>query len=286
MTSDDLDPARRADVLDRLERYYDAVPRTAARAEDFGSLTLFVRDGPGWPYYARPTLGRAETVSADDVRRVRARQREAGVPESFEWVAETTPGLRVAVEGAGLVVREHPLMVLAAESPDPGPEPVTRERADGVVVRTLGPDDPALPGALAVPHLAFAAPGTGVGNAGVAELAALVREQAGDGSLEQSAARLRAGLTRVVAALADGAALCAGQHQPVGRVSEIVGVGTLPSARRRGLGGAVTAALVADARSLGVDTVFLSAGDEDVARIYAGLGFRQVATALIAEPPE
>lgn len=84
----------------------------------------------------------------------------------------------------------------------------------------------------------------------------------------------------------DGTALCAGQHQPVGKVSEIVGVGTLPSARRRGLGLAVTAALVADARSRGVETLFLSAGDDDVARIYARLGFRLVATALIAEPAE
>ncbi|GAA2346313.1 hypothetical protein Scani_37560 [Streptomyces caniferus] len=46
----------------------------------------------------------------------------------------------------------------------------------------------------------------------------------------------------------------------------------------------MTAALVADARSRGVETVLLSAGDEDVARLYARLGFRSVATALIAEP--
>ncbi|WJY43072.1 GNAT family N-acetyltransferase [Streptomyces sp. P9-2B-2] len=56
--------------------------------------------------------------------------------------------------------------------------------------------------------------------------------------------------------------MCAGRHQPVGAVNEIVGVGTLPTARRRGLGLAVTAALVADARSRGVEPVFLSAGDE------------------------
>jgi ribosomal protein S18 acetylase RimI-like enzyme len=84
----------------------------------------------------------------------------------------------------------------------------------------------------------------------------------------------------------DGTALCAGQHQPVGAVTEIVGVGTLPSARRRGLGRAVTAALVADARSRDIRTIFLSAGDDDVARLYARLGFRTVATALIAEPAE
>ncbi|WP_394816301.1 hypothetical protein [Streptomyces mooreae] len=41
---------------------------------------------------------------------------------------------------------------------------------------------------------------------------------------------------------------------------------------------------MADARSWGVEPLFLSAGDDDVARIYARLGFRSVATAMIAEP--
>ncbi|WP_443050588.1 hypothetical protein [Streptomyces sp. H27-D2] len=43
---------------------------------------------------------------------------------------------------------------------------------------------------------------------------------------------------------------------------------------------------MADARSRGVRTLFLSAGDDDVARIYAGLGFRRIATALVAEAAE
>lgn len=120
----------------------------------------------------------------------------------------------------------------------------------------------------------------------MAELSEAVRSRADDGSVERAVARILAGLTSVAAAVENGKALCAGQHQPVGPVSEIVGVGTLPTARRRGLALAVTAALIADARSRGVETVFLSAGDDDVARIYARLGFRRVATALIAEPVE
>ncbi|MFF5704333.1 GNAT family N-acetyltransferase [Streptomyces sp. NPDC012794] len=78
--------------------------------------------------------------------------------------------------------------------------------------------------------------------------------------------------------------LCSGQYNPVGDVAEIVGVGTLPAARRQGLALGVTAALVVAARARGARTVFLSAGDEDVARIYARAGFRRVGTALIAEP--
>ncbi|GLF99180.1 GNAT family N-acetyltransferase [Streptomyces yaizuensis] len=274
----------RAAVLAELERYCDAVPRSGARAEDFGPLTLFVRDGgAGGPYYARPALDATGVVTADAVARVRARQRELGVPERFEWVAETTPALRAAVAGTGLAVQEYPLMVL-----DPAaPVPAVPERADGVSVRIVAPGDPVLPSALAVPSLAFADPGTATGPAGRAEIDAEIRHQGADGAVARTEGRMRAGLTRVAAAVdTDGVALCAGQHQPAVGVSEIVGVGTLPSARRRGLGLAVTAALAADARATGVRTVFLSAADDDVARLYARLGFRHVGTVLIGEPPE
>ncbi|MEV7278168.1 GNAT family N-acetyltransferase [Streptomyces sp. NPDC093111] len=249
-------------MLKRLETYYDAVPRSAARAEEFGPLTLFVRDGAGWPYYARPALGHEGAVSVAAVEAVRARQRELGAPEAFEWVAETTPGLRAAVEASGLVVHEHPLMVLAEGAGTPGALP------EGVTVRMVGVGDPALEAAVAAPYAAFGATPT-------------------PGAAGQVRDRIAAGLTRLAAAFdASGTALAAGQHQTVGTVSEVVGVGTRPEARRRGLGLAVTAALVADARAAGVTTVFLSATDATVARMYARLGFRTVATALIAEPAE
>ncbi|MFF5976818.1 GNAT family N-acetyltransferase [Streptomyces sp. NPDC012769] len=249
-------------MLKRLEAYYDAVPRSAARAEDFGALTLFVREGEGWPYYARPALGHTGAVAVEAVEKVRARQRELGVPEAFEWVAETTPGLRAAVEASGLVVHEHPLMVLtetAEELPAP-PKDVT--------VRMVGAGDPAFESAVAAPYAAFGA-------------------TPAPGAAAQVAARIEAGLTRLAAALdPTGTALAAGQHQPVGPVTEVVGVGTRPGSRRRGLGLAVTATLVTDARTRGAETVFLTATDETVARLYARLGFRTVATALIAEQAE
>ncbi|MFC5667768.1 GNAT family N-acetyltransferase [Kitasatospora misakiensis] len=271
-----------------IERYYDAVPRTAARVEDFGPLSLFVREGTGWPYYARPALGHeGPAVTAEDVRRVLARQRELGLPEAFEWVAEHDPLLRAAVEEAGLTVHAHPLLVLGPQDEqDEQGEQQSTDGPDGVSVRVLAADDPALAEALAVPHLAFGEPGTGVGNAGPAELAVRTEALRADGTAERLAERITAGQTVVAAAFGDGTALCAGQHNPVGEVTEVAGVGTLPSARRRGLGQAVTAALVAHARANGVRTVFLSAADEDVARIYRRAGFRPFATALIAEPAD
>ncbi|MFI1813943.1 GNAT family N-acetyltransferase [Streptomyces sp. NPDC020422] len=247
-------------MLNRLEAYDDAVPRSAARAEEFGPLTLFVREGEGWPYYARPALGHTGEVTVAAVQAVRARQRELGAPEAFEWVAETTPGLRAAVEASGLVVHEHPLMVLTQDAEE---LPVLPE---GYGVRMVGDRDPDLDGAVAASYAAFGATPT-------------------PGAAEQVGARIAAGLTRLAAAFGpDGTALSAGQHQPVGPVSEVVGVGTRPEARRRGLGLAVTAALVADARAHGVETVFLTATDDTVAHLYARLGFRTVGTALIAEP--
>nr|WP_240929743.1 GNAT family N-acetyltransferase [Streptomyces coryli] len=60
----------------------------------------------------------------------------------------------------------------------------------------------------------------------------------------------------------------------------------MPSARRRGLGAAVTVALVEHARECGVRTVFLAYAQDAVARIYARLGFRAAgATLLIANQP-
>ncbi|MFF2779862.1 GNAT family N-acetyltransferase [Streptomyces sp. NPDC058052] len=249
-------------VLNRIESYYDAVPRSSARAEDFGPLTFFVREGAdGWPFYARPTPGHPDDATVEDVERVRARQRELGLPEAFEWVAETTPGLRAAVEASGIVVHEHPLMVLDGA-------PLAVSAPEGARVRTLAAGDPDLAAAVAAPYAAFGA-------------------TPGPGDVRRVAARITEGLTVLAAAFdaASGEALAGGQVQPVGDVAEVVGVGTRPEARRRGLALAVTAALVADARARGTGLVFLTASDADVERLYARLGFRTVATALIGEAP-
>ncbi|GAA3241801.1 GNAT family N-acetyltransferase [Streptomyces lavendulae] len=263
-------------ILAALERYYDTVPRVGgARGEDFGPLTLFVQEGEGWPYYARPALGGPAEVGAEDVRKVLERQRELGVPEAFEWVAETSPSLRTAVEAAGLHVHAHPLMVLDAGAQPLPPHPD---------VRLLGAGDPLLRAAVTVPALAFAAPGTALGEAGTAELAAALEDPGTEARRARVSGMLADGRTGMAAAVRDGVVLCSGQYNPVGEVAEVVGVGTLPAARRQGLALAVTAALVAHALERGARTVFLSAGDEDVARIYGRAGFRRVGTALIAEP--
>jgi ribosomal protein S18 acetylase RimI-like enzyme len=252
--------------LQDLERYYDAVPRLRCRTEVFGPLTLFIQDDGGFPFYARPTLGSQEPLTVGHVEAVRARQRELRIPESFEWVAETTPRLKAVIEKSGLRIAECPLLVLT-DAPTVGPSPV---------VSILDADSPALPSAIAAQRLAFS-------GSTVVDLADEIAKVTAEGAHLRAQSRLRAGTTIFAAAIDRGLAVSAGQHNPVGGVTEIVGVGTLPIARRRGLGTAVTATLVADARARGVETIFLSAADARVARIYEGLGFRRVGTAMIVD---
>ena len=142
-------------------------------------------------------------------------------------------------------------------------------------MRLLGAGRPALPAARAVADVGFKAAGTAVGPEGPAERDAAIKP-----AMDFLRERLRDRLTvTAVAETADGP-VGVGSHQPVGDVTEVVGVATLPCARRQGLGGAVTGALVADALAHGAEIVFLSAGSEEIARVYGRLGFRRIGTAL------
>jgi ribosomal protein S18 acetylase RimI-like enzyme len=262
------------DLLARIERYYDTAPRAASRAEDLGPFTLFVGTGP-WPYYARPRLGATGAVVPADVVAVRERQRELGVPEAFEWVDETTPSLVSAAAEAGLTVHHHPLLVLDAPREVDAPE--------GVHVGLLDAEDPALVAVQAAIRLGFGEPGTAVGVAGPVERDALSEAEAASAPFVRR--MLREGHIVRATAWDDTGPLAGGTAIPRGEVAEIAGIGTLPAARRRGIGAAVTAALVDACVKRGVTTIFLSAADDAVARIYERAGFRRAATACIAEPP-
>ncbi|MEW2384863.1 GNAT family N-acetyltransferase [Micromonospora sp. NPDC047707] len=276
-----MDPLRK-DTVDRLERFYDAVPRDSALAEEHGALVLFVRDGAGWPFYARPRLDVPGPPTLADVAAVRERQRELGLPESFEWVHEVTPDLLAVARSAGLSVLEAPLMVL---DPAALPDPAT---LTDVPVRLLDPADPDFAAAVAarraVAAVGFAAPGTGRGAGGPAERDAALPEL-DMAALDEERARVADG--RRLSALAGTAqegALASGMAMRVGDVAEIAGVATLPAARRGGLGAAVTATLARALLAAGTDVVFLSAGSEEIARVYLRVGFRRIGTACIAEP--
>lgn len=270
-----MPPADDGAVLRRIDAYLDAAPRTAARTEAIGPFTLFVNDGPGWRYYARPTPG-TDSVTSDQVEAVVARQRELKVPVSFEWVADLVPGMANAAAGAGLHVLTHPLMRLERAAFAPVAPPPDFE------VRVVTPDED-LAAIQAVGGVAFQAAGTEPGPEGPQAVRSAT-ESVPAALIPFVRDRLARGVTVTVAAFADGGPIAIGSHQPVGDVTEVVGVGTVPSFRRRGLGTAITSKLVEDALTRGVAEVFLSAGDETIARVYARLGFTTVGTAGAAEP--
>ncbi len=258
------------DLLTRLERYYDEAPRANADTVEHGPFTVFVSRG-GWPYYARPRLGLTDEITPDEVTSVLSHLEERGLPQSIEWVHDTTPSLRAAAVAAGIEVGDYPLLVLAGE-------PVARESP--VAVRRLAPDDPDLAAVQAAIHVGFGQDDTQIGPASVAERD--VRATEPDSHVETISAMIAAGRTVTYGAFDPAlGAVGGGSHNPRGDVTEIVGVAVLPAQRRRGIAGHLTWVLAADAAEAGVDTMFMSAGSDDVARVYEGVGFRRVGMACI-----
>lgn len=268
-----MTPPDAASVLPVLERYYDTAPRSACDVEDHGSLTLFVRR-EGWPYYARPTLGWTAAIGPAELTAVLERQRELDQPRALEWVHETTPSLLATARAVGMSVEECPLLVLDGaplSSPSTG-------------VRLVPADDPDLALVRAAVDVGFGTAGTAVGEPSTPERDAVAADNAETAA--RVAALVEAGLTVFVGAFdPDAGPVGGGSHNPRGDTTEIVGVAVLPAFRRRGLAAAITALLAQDARQQGVGTVFCSAQDDDVARVYQSVGFRRVGTACIAEAP-
>ncbi len=259
-------PASQMDraLLERIDTFCDTLPRRWASVCDDGPLRLFVRDGPGWPFYARPVPG-GPPVTVADVERTRARQRAADVAEAFEWILLNTPTMLAAVTGAGLPVQRCPLLVLDGE-------PRATELPPNHEVHLLGPADGDLPATAhavaAVTAVAFGAPAPAPPT--VSDLRILQDDLAAGA------------VARVLVTGPDGP-VAAGSAQRSGGVVELVGIATARAVRGRGLGAAVTSALACAALDAGAELVFLAAGDDTAARVYERVGFRRVGECGIAE---
>jgi predicted N-acetyltransferase YhbS len=266
------DVPTRLGLLECVERYFAAAPLPDARIEAAGALDVPIGD-PAWPYPARPRPG-GGPVTADDVRAALDLQRAAGLPRAVEWIFETSADTAAAVRAAGLPAEELPLLVAA--------DPVEVLLPAGVRLYLVGADDPELSRYERVAAIAFAHPG---GRAVIREapLDTLPEARARTAALRE---RIAAGRTVMMVAVHDGEPVGMGTHAPVDldgtEVSEIVGVATLPRFRGRGLGAGLSSALVAHARET-AETIFLAAGDDDVARIYERVGFARLGTSGVAE---
>ena len=265
----------RLGMLDCVERYLAAAPLPDARIEQVGGLDVPVGT-PAWSFPARPRAGGPE-VTADDVRSAVAVQEEAGLPVALEWIIERSPRVAGAARSAGLAVEELPLLVAA--------DPVELLLPHGVRLYVVGADDPALASYERVSDIAAAHPG---GRRDVREAPLDVSSEA----LARIAAlreRIAAGRTVMMVAVEDGEPVAVGSHHPLevdgDEISEVTGVATLPRLRGRGLGAGLASALVAHARET-ADLVFLTAGDDDVARVYERVGFARLATYAVAAPAD
>jgi predicted N-acetyltransferase YhbS len=265
----------RLGLLDCIERYFAAAPLPDARVESVGALDVPVGD-PAWPYPARPRPGDGPPVTAADIAAAMTLQEASGLPLALEWICERSPEVAGAARASGLVVEELPLLVVD--------DPVELLLPHDVRLLLVGADDPELPRYQRVAETAFAYPGGPVD----------VGEPSGDPASDVGARvaalreRIAAGRTVMMVAVENGAPVAVGSHQPVSvdgtEISEVVGVATLPRLRTRGLGAGLASALVAHARET-ADLVFLTAGDDDVARIYERVGFARLATTGVADRP-
>jgi predicted N-acetyltransferase YhbS len=262
----------RPGLLDCIERYFASAPLPDARIDPVGALDVPIGD-PAWPYPARPRPGEGP-VTPDDVRAAVALQASAGLPGALEWVPERSPETAAAARTAGLTVEELPLLVAV--------DPVELLLPAGVRLYVVGADDPQLPRYQRVAATAFAHPG---GPADVLDVP-LDTSAGARARTEVLRERIATGRTVMMVAVEDGQPVAVGSHQPVdvdgAEVSEVVGVATLPRLRGRGVGAGVASALVAHATET-ADTVFLAAGDDDVARVYERVGFARLATSAVAD---
>ena len=299
------------DALARLDAYLDAAPRKGADAIHIGPFTMFVHRGP-WGYYARPGSHRDvhHRFTSAEVADVLAAQREREENESLEWIHDVDPTLADAATGAGMHVIFRPLLTMDAST-------LLRSGSGGVVehgfnehgfnerggegapgagleappefsILVLGADHPKFPAIRSVAHVAFSHPGTLVGPAGPCERDAVVVDEA---AAEWATERSRRGYTIAVAALdGDGELVGVGSAQPVVdpangvNAAELTGIAVLPTHRRRGIAAAITRVLINACVYQGIETVLLSAQDDDVARVYERVGFRRVATFAEAAP--
>lgn len=260
-----------------LEAYFDEVPRSSARAELFGPFTLFVSHGP-WAYYLRPALGANVTVAdAGDLRRALARCDELEIPRQVEWQEQISPDLAGLCVAEGLVVRRHPLLVHSRSGQHDS------KGVKGFVIEHVDAADNSLGRILKVNDVAWRHVDVVLSSVGVAE-----RDDTPESPevVDLTASRIRNGdSVFVVCRNEDVGPVGLGAHHPRNSVTEITSIGVLPAFRCMGIASALTTLLTVDAYDRGCETVFLSAQNETVARIYERLGFQQVGVACVAEPP-
>jgi ribosomal protein S18 acetylase RimI-like enzyme len=193
----------------------------------------------------------------DDVQALIATFRQQDRKPRLEYLPACAPAVEKALLSAGFEVEDRPPVMACQPQNLAMPEPLP-----GLEFREPRSDDD-LDELAAIQHHAYGEPGEpepGAGawarrvyeNGGILLLALYRGEPAGGGSCSA----------------------------PVDGMTELGGVAVGARFRRRGIGAAVSAHLTARAHERGYRLVWLEPADENVQRIYAGIGFRPVGEKL------
>jgi GNAT superfamily N-acetyltransferase len=246
-------------TMDLSARLQASMRHTAAARYDTVSVppfTVYLHRSDPLIYfnYAIPEGPLPEDLR-EPLRRLRAVFEERGRVPRFEYVAELAPGLAGSLRDAGFRLEgEARLMVCTPALFTPVAVP------EGISLSLLTPDSP---------------------HEDLWALCQTGRQGFSPGESytpsHEEVARLREDLREGTAVLGrvDGQPAGVGQTSPPALgVAELAGVATLESARRRGLGTALTARLTQEAFARGVELLFLSTLTPEAGRIYERVGFR------------
>jgi ribosomal protein S18 acetylase RimI-like enzyme len=251
---------------ERLQAHMRAVARQQYDSVRVPPFTLFFHPSDPLPYlnYAIPDEVPGDAASlAAPLERLKAEFARRGRRPRFEFVGAVFPALAGALETSGFEIEARPQLMVATPEGLRDVPPVP-----GLSVETLPATSPldAFRGFLLVQRRAF---GLGGATAVSDEDARWLRDGLG------------AGLCFV--GRIEGEAVAVSMYlDPQDGLTELVGICTLESRRRRGLAGALTHAALRSAFSRGVFVAFLSAADARAGRVYEAAGFTPFGNTVFA----
>jgi GNAT superfamily N-acetyltransferase len=237
----------------RIQRYLRAVVESTREPVPAGAFVLYVHPRSEHPFanYAIP----ADGAGIDNGAALVAAARERGLVPRLEYIEPCFPLMEEALAPSGFS-REGRLRLMTCTALHAVDVPPGVELAD------VGPGSPLVAATLSATNAAF-----------------------GDGP--PSDTDVAAWTGRAVAALVGGEVVgSASWTTIIDGITEIAGVGVIETMRRKGIGGALTAAAVRSAFEAGAALAVLTPGDDGTARVYQRAGFTDTTTMLHLRIPE
>jgi len=255
-------PRAGADPVSALGRRVQSAMLAAAvrwrDVERVGPFTATFARGSGHPAFNYAVPDEGAEPSAAEVDALAAAYASRGLLPRLEYVAALAPAVEPALAAGGFGIEARtPLMVLGSRTAA-APEPAGIELAEAVSAEDVL-------AAVTAQHEAYGEPARPT--------------EAWIAGVQRSIAA--GGLLVLARAAATGDAVGGGQcTAPEEGATELTSIGVRPAFRRRGVAAALTSRLAAAMRERGAELVYLTAADDGVARIYAGVGFERIGTAL------